>query len=321
MRILIIAFVAFIFLLRFASAEVLNPGETTLEILGINLTALCDPNDDFTGTCQPLALNGDLSYLNIKWIAFYADGIERDIGVECYLNCPNPGKDIDTNCTAYRNSTNYCTYTAKTGYGFCTIVNPNYLFKNQINNVTCKFYDPARTGIKYLPYPNRTFFSTNFDIFTTKNESVTVGKRITLGLSIRNNGLLITNFTSNVSVGINPQLVMIENPANRTGQLRYNQIGKLNPTIILLSAEKANLIVLTKSDIDPTVCYNDGDCAVNYLCLENKCWSKNIISINAENSSLPDFGLIGFIQIMVLAAGIVSVSITIKSKKSSRKRF
>jgi hypothetical protein len=303
MRILIFTFVALVLLSGFAHAEVLKPGEANFEILGIIING-SSPGDDFTGTSQNLALYGDLSYLNIKWIAHYADYIEREIGIDCYLNCPNPGNSIDTNCMAYKNSTNYCNYTALTGYGFCTIVNPNYLFKKEMNSITCRFYDPARMDIKYLPYPNRTFYSTNFDIFATSNESVTVGKPIDLGLNIRNKGLLITNFTSNISAMLKPQFVVIENPVGQTGQLKYNQIGKLNPTITLLSAEKINFMVLTKSDIDPTDCSYE-DCANGDLCIDNKCWTENLVSFSANESSLPDFGFTGLVQIMILSAAAI----------------
>lgn len=159
--------------------------------------------------------------------------------------------------------------------------------------------------IKYLPYPNRTFYSTNFDIFATSNESVTVGKPINLGLNIRNNGLLITNFTSNISAMLKPDMVIIENPVGQTGQLKYNQIGKLNPTITLLSAEKINFRVLIKSEIDPNDCIDNKGCASGDLCIDSKCWTENLISLSANESNLPDFGFIGFVQIMVLSATVI----------------
>lgn len=307
MRTLIFSFIALIFLLQTASAQALQPGNVTFEILGINVTPLCDPDEDFTGTCQYLALYGDLSYLNVKWTTYYADGIEREIGVDCYLNCPSPGADIDANCLAYKNSTNYCNYKAKVGYGFCTIVKPNYLFKNQLNNVTCKFYDPSRPDIKFLPYLNRTFYPTRFDIFTTLEGAATVGKAFTLGLNIRNLGLLISNFTSNVSAMLNPYLVVIENPVSQTDQLKYDQIGKLYPKITFLSAEKINFKVLTKSNIDPTSCSDDAGCT--YLgtaeCIDSRCWEKRIVTISAGKSSLPEFGWTGLIQIMILSAAVI----------------
>jgi hypothetical protein len=304
MRILIFSFAALILMSGIAYADVLRPGEASFEILGIILN-VSNPGDDFTGTAQNLALYGDISYLNIKWIAHYADYIDRKIAIDCYLNCPNPGTDIVTNCAAYKNSTNYCNYTALTGYGFCTIVNPNYIFNKTLNNVTCRFYDPGRTDIKYLPYPNRTFYSTTFDIFEVSGESVTVGQPIDLGLSIRNRGLLVTTFTSRISPMNKPDLVIIENPVGQTGQLKYNQVGKLNPAITLLSAEEINFKVLTRSDIDPFTCIYNESCASGELCIDNKCWTENVITINANKSSLPDFGLVGILQIMALSAAVI----------------
>lgn len=309
MRILIFSFIALIFLLKISIAEeALLSGETTFEVLGIALSPLCDPNDDFTGRCQFLALYGDLSYLNVKWTAQYSDRTERDIKTECYLNCQNAGRDIDTNCLAYKNSTNYCNYISKTGYGFCTIVNPNYLFKNQLNNVTCKFSDPSKPYVKYLPYPNRTFYPISFQVFTTQTESITVGQSFILGLNIRSIGLIFSNYTANVSVLPNLQgtiPAIVENPVSNTSVLKYNEIGRLNPKITFLSAEKANIKVLTRSNVDPITCIDDTDCTSygsGAQCIDIKCWKMNIVEIAAGTASLPDFNWTGLLQIMILSA-------------------
>lgn len=307
MKILIFSLIALMFLVQTVSAQELLPGETTFEILTINLTQLCSPDDDFTGTCQNLALYGDLSYLNIKWNAYFSDGIDREIGVECYLNCPNPGENITNNCLAYKISRNYCSYKSLTGYGICTIVNPNYLFKNQINNVTCRFYDPSRPNTEYLPYPNRTFYPTKFDVFTSLNATVTVGESFVLELKIRNLGLIVSNFTSNVSALNKQDLVIIENPITQTGQLKYNQIGKLYPKITFLSAEKINFKVLTKSNIEPVTCSINEDCSYHNPgeCVNGRCWKKNVVEVDASMLSLPEFGWNGLLQIIILSSIVI----------------
>ena len=312
MRTLVFSFIVLIFLLQATSAQTLKGGETTFEIFGIILDPFPPGPDgdggDYTGTSQTLVLYGDEYYLNARWNARYSDGIERTIGVKCYLNCPTPGKDIDTNCIDYKNSTNYCSYEALTGYGFCTIINPEYLFRDQLNNITCKFYDPTMPEINYFPYPNRTFYPTYFEIFTTSEGSVTVGTPFILGLNIRSLSLIAGNFTSNVTVQENIGgliLAIVKNPIDQTSVLKYNQIGKINREITFLSAETTHLEVLTKSDVDPTVCFDDEECidfGPEAKCIDGKCWKRNIVTINADRASLPEFGWIGLLQIMILSA-------------------
>lgn len=307
MRTWVFCFIFLVFFLKVASAEVLKEGTIEFEILGVIIPPLSS-NQDFTGMSQNLALDGDLSYLNIKWNAYYSDYIDRSIGVSCYINCPNPGDDIDNNCAAYRNSTNYCNYTAITGYGFCTIVNPNYLYNNKLNNVTCSFFNPAIPNVKFLPYLNRTFYPIKFEIFTASNGTVTVGQPLVIGLNVISRGLIPTNFTSNVTIMPNQKgqiLGSVENAVSSTPQLRYNQIGKLNPKVTFFSSDKTNVKVLTRAVVDPVICYSDGNCGTDSECVDNRCWKKNIIPFNADRASLPDFTLLGFMQIMLLSSLIV----------------
>ncbi len=276
-----------------------------ITISGVTITPLCDPEDDFTGTCQYLALYGDLSYLDIKWSARYSNDMEKEIRVDCYLNCPNPGTDMDTKCADYKNSTNYCSYKALTGYGFCTIVKPGYLFKGQINNVTCNFYDPANPTVNYLPYPNRTFEPIDFDVYSALNVSVTVGESFALPVNVRNFGLFAGNFTSNTSALVKPYLVSIENPIGLIEKLKYNDIGEMYSKVTFLSAEKINLKVLVKSNLDLTTCSVPADCS--YLgsdaeCIGSKCWKRTTVEIKSGMLSLPEFNWTGVIQIMIIAS-------------------
>lgn len=284
----------------------LNPGETTFDV-PINIIPLCDPGDDFTGECQNLALYGDLSYLNVKWNAYYSDNADKPIGIDCYLNCPNPDADINTNCVDYKNSTNYCSYQGPTGKGFCTIVKPSYLY-NKTNNVTCNFYDPSVPEGKYLPYPNRTFKPIDFDVYSSLGGSVTVGETFVLPVNVRNHGLFVNNFTINVSVLVKSNLVYIENQVNQTDTLRYNKIGRIYPKVTFLSAEKVNFKVLTKPNTDPNTCSKSSDCTylgASVECVNSRCWKMNTVEITADISSLPEFNWTGLLQIIVLSAVVI----------------
>ena len=277
-------------------------------IPGVTIDPLCDPYDDFTGKCQDLALYGDLSYLNIRWNAHYADYVPRKIGVNCYLNCLNPGTNITGNCDEI--PTNYCNYQSLTGYGFCTILNPNYLFQGQPNNVTCGFYNPAYPDIQFLPYPNRTFKPIEFDISSVLNTTATVGKPFILPVRVRNFGLLVDSFTSNTSIlfSDNPDTISIENPIDQTGNLKYNEVGEIYSRINFLSTGKTNFEVLVKSNLDRSSCTSDSDC--DYLdlpgsdaeCIDGSCWKRITVGIDPGISSLPEFGWTGMLQIILLSA-------------------
>jgi len=277
------------------------------------LNPLCEPNYDFTGACQNLALYGDLFYLNVQWNASYLDNVEREIVVNCYLNCPNIDIVTDLNAQCAQTSTSHCSYRSLTGYGFCTIVNPGYLFKGQINNVTCSFYNPSDPTMNYVPYPNRTFKPIEFDAYSALNGSATVGKSVVVPVNVRNFGLFAGNFTSNTSVldPNNANLVFIENPIGLTENLTYNGIGQTYSRVTFLSAEKINLKVLVKSNLDQTTCSGDSDC--NYLgsgaeCINNKCWKKIAIGINPNMSSLPEFNWTGLLQIIIISTVVIFFS-------------
>ncbi len=280
-------------------------------ISGVTIIPLCDPEDDFTGTCQYLALYGDLSYLDIKWSARYSNDMEKEIRIDCYLNCPNPGTDMDTKCADYKNSTNYCSYKALTGYGFCTIVKPGYLFKGQINNVTCNFYDPSDPTITYTHYPNRTFEPIDFDVYSALNVGVTVGESFALPVNVRNFGLFAGNFTSNTSALVKPYLVSIENPIGLIENLKHNGIGEMYSKVTFLSAEKINLKVLVKSNLDLTTCSVPADCS--YLgsgaeCIKSKCWKGITVEIKSGMLSLPEFNWTGLLQIIIISSVVVFFS-------------
>jgi len=279
--------------------------------ISIIIDQLCDPKEDFTGECQSLVLYGDQSYLNVKWDAHYKDNVEREIGVECYLNCPSPSDDIKTNCAAYENLTNYCSYKSLTGYGFCTIVDPGYLFKGQINNVTCSFYDPSNPDIQYSPYPNRTFKPIDFDVYSVFGGSLTVGEPFVLPANVRNFGLFAGNFTSNISALVKPHLIYIENPITMIENLKYNDIVEIYSKVTFLSAEKINLKVLVKSNLDRTTCSGSGDCG--YLgsgaeCIGSACWKRTTVEINPRMSSLPEFNWTGLLQIIIISTVVVFFS-------------
>jgi hypothetical protein len=297
-----------IFLIPVASAQtVLRPGETNFTVDAIIL----DPVTDYAGVNE-IGLAGDVNYLNIKWNATYDSGEERDIGVKCYLNCPDPLPDIDVKCAPYQ----ACSYLGPTGVRICTIPTPNYLFKN-INNITCKFYDPLNPSIDYIPreclpfkcYINRTFWPINFSLSAAPAKiEITVGKSFILPIDVKNFGLLKSNFTVNTTA-LKPEIASIDNSVTATETLGYGQIGRVYPRITLLYSDALTLKILAKSGIEPvpnfdTSCSVNSDCSHygSAECMNNRCWKRLDVQISAGNASLPEFDITGVIQILLLAA-------------------
>jgi hypothetical protein len=302
MRILILL-LTFLVLVGIAFSQIpLQPGETTFTVGSIVLNPL-PPEEDYTGTAQYLGLTGDLNYLIIKWNAYYYTGEEKDIGVWCYLNCPNPVPPIDVNCAGYQN----CTKIVPPGKYSCSIDSPKYNFKT-INNVTCRFYDPSNPSLEYLFYPNRTFYSIKFQT-SVSPVTITVGEPFTLPINVQNFGLLKSSFTTNISFvpsAFSPPVV-IENSVSSTEEISYSQIASTFPRVTFLASGNANFEIYSKSNIEPvpnfnTACNNNADCP-NFApyCINNRCWAKQMLTISAGKKSLPEFDFLGIIFILAIA--------------------
>jgi hypothetical protein len=320
MRILIFI-LTFLLLVGIAfSQTTLQPGEATFTVGSVVLKPL-PTEEDYTGAAQFLGLAGDLNYLNIRWNAYYYTGEERDIGVWCYLNCPNPVSPINVNCKDYQN----CTYLGPSGKHSCSIYLPKYNFKN-INNVTCRFYDPSNPSIEYLPYPNRTFYSIKFET-SVSPVTITVGDPFTLPINVQNFGLLKSSFTTNISFipsAFSPP-VLIENPFSSTEEISYNQIASTFPRITFLATGNANFEIYSKSNIEPvpnfnTACNSNADCpAFAPYCVNNRCWAKQMVTISAGKKSLPEFDFFGIIFILLIATVLLALNFQNKSFKFLKK--
>jgi hypothetical protein len=320
MRVLILLLISLLIASIAFSQITLLPGETTFRVGSIFLKQL-PPEEDYTGTAQFLGLTGDLNYLNIRWDAYYYTGEEKDVGVWCYLNCPNPLSPIDSNCVGYQN----CTYFGPTGKHSCSISLPRYNFTN-INNVACRFYDPSNPSIEYLPYPNRTFYSIKFEV-SSPAVTISVGEPFTLVINVKNVAFLKSSFTTNIS--FNPSAfsppVLIENPFSSTEEVSYSQIASSFPRITFLATGNANFEIYSKSNIEPvqnfnTACNSDTDCpAFAPHCINNRCWAKQMVTISAGKKSLPEFDFLGIIFILLIATVLLALNFQNKSFKFLKK--
>jgi len=263
-----------------ANAQIiLKPGQTAFEVKSISVSEI--------------QLLGNPSYLNVYWNASYIGGT-GNIGATCYLNC-NPKL---TDCS----SAQQCNYTGPTGTAVCTILNPLYLYYDD-NLVVCKFFDPAFPGIPYEPYPNKTFRPIKFNVWLSP-VTATIGREFDLQINVKNIGLFDDSYSVTVTTPT-PNILYL-NP-----QTVQTSIGPLKGDSYLNTPETgfsyAKLTVLAD---EPCVCITvnstaRADILGNYNIDSTGCQPK-CVQIKSKLASLPDFGLLGIVQIILLA-GILAL--------------
>ncbi len=303
------------------AAVKLNPGTTTFTYQPIFLYNVTDDSGS-----TPLGIDATVGKLKIFWDAYFCnsigkgaciDTVDKSVGVTCYFDCVlQKGDVIDTKCA----DKTKCQF-AGIGAGSCTISNPSYLSKTQngnspVNNITCKFYDSENPGLGYAPYPNRSFYASSFGT-KVSDISATVGEEFIIPVRTTNLGMFSDSY--NVRITTNkPDLVYIATPNIDTEKLTYGKVALTSENLRFLYADSMTLNIFSKSSIGSatnfdTTCTSDADCA--YLtkgscncpdlegsCASKVCWVKNEVNVIAQNASMPEFGLFGFLQIIILAA-------------------
>jgi hypothetical protein len=275
---LLAVFLALTLFFPLANAQtVLEPGEKVFTVKSMIISALqLQGNYSTTGSY----------YLNIYWNSYYIVGT-GDIGAICYLNC-NP-KTAD--CSSAKN----CSYLGPTGNAVCTIINPSYNFYGD-NIVICKFYDPATPDIPYEPYPNKPFRPVAFSVWLFGVTS-TIGKEFSLQTNVKNTGLFDDRYNVTVSTPT-PNILAIQNPEAFVGPLKGDSYLNVPET----GASYTRLTVLTD---EPCVCITvnstvKADIPGSYNMDSTGC-PANCVKIKSKLASLPDFGFLGILQIILLA--------------------
>lgn len=250
-----------------------------------------------------LALVGDPGFLNVRWDAKDPGGIERQIGVNCWLNCVADPDQLLSNvnlCAGYQN----CSYVGPTGDHSCSIQTPSYNF-NSGNNVTCRFYDTLLPS-QGLVVENRSFYTVDYEVFTP-SVSLTVGTDAILPIDVKSFGILPNYYTNNLTALQNSQLVSVSGQFANTANVRCGENGRTFPNIKLLSSGEIPFLILSRSSVDTTVCTVDAECG--YLsdgpapgrCVSNVCWKSYDLSIQAGVASLPEYGIVGFAIIILIS--------------------
>ncbi len=271
----------------------LTPGQTEFEISSMKLNLI---------EGEALNLTVGMDYTTVAWDVWYP----TDIGVKCYLNCKNPGTNIDVNCASSKS----CSYEGDVGRRSCTINGPIYSVPPS-NNMTCKFYDLAKPQLSYMPYPNRTF---NFIFFRPEiaGGTATIGNEFILPVRILDLGLYPDSYKVKTTATTNPEYVIVNMPEINSEITNYKETAIINDKLRFIYAGNMKLEILTRSNTMPTVNYPSscsGDSQCEYLgagskCISNLCWARTEVDIASKYASLPEYGLFGLIIILISSVAI-----------------
>lgn len=213
---------------------------------------------------------GDLDYFNVLW------SIQTDV-------------KIAMECTLYGEATQKCIpypYVQTSGEGACAVRNPMYEFGDSAsgaeNNISCKFYDVINPEI--LSWKNETFKPVAFGLFVTP-VAITIGEPFSLPIQVKNLGLLTDNYT----VEVTPLLpnVGVEQKYTYLKDVERGETVETRVRLAVLSLQPTPRI------------------KVNVTSSISGFHISKIIEFEGGVASLPEFGLIGILQIMIIAALVV----------------
>ncbi len=244
------------------------------------------------------SFSGELSKFDANWEAFYPTLTSRDMKAKCALNC-NPSTQncagaLGQSCEPYDQSLG----TNQLKKGSCSVSNPYYNFA-QTNKIICLFYDPNDLSLNAVV--NHDFIPLDFDIRSTSRISSSVGSVIDLRVDVNNKGLLGDAYTVTLAAS-DPTAVDITPQSRNTGKIPSKQLGSVTSSIRPL-VDKTNLITVTvTSDTQPSM---------------SKVFQ---VELNPSLFVLPEFGLVGFLQIVIIAAIVYFLLVNKMFKSKPRRR-
>jgi len=167
------------------------------------------------------------------------------------------------------------------------------------------------------------FYPVNYK-FWTNPISISIGNPIDLPIYVQNLGMLPDTYNVTVAYSgqtANPSRIAIGNSPSQTELLYTNQIGKTTARLQLISATSSSITlgiyVMSNTDatnntistctVGPT---GDSICK-SYLgntsvtCFSGKCVKYTEIIVGTGMASLPDFGWLGLLQIILFASFLV----------------
>ena len=249
---------------------------------------------------HPLGFNGAQNTLTVIWNASTSTGqtLGYKLNVSCILN------DTYT-LKCEKNNIDF-------GINSCDINVGAYNYKN-LNTVKCTFI-LANNNLINGTF-NRSFQPLAFQVEIPSELGATVGKEIPLEVRVTNYGLLKTAYTINISA--DSSSVYIEQPILTTEEIKHGETVENQTTISFLTATETNIDVFTRPTSPEISC----DCP-NYrlffddgVCVSNICWTKKSISIKVGSMSLPEYGVGGLLQLMIISTIVFTAAIIARKKK------
>ncbi len=247
-----------------------------------------------------IRLIGNRKYLNIFWKSGYFEGERKEIAIKCFLNCFNPGDDIESNCAGYQNCTSIALAFTQAA---CTIQDPQYNFEN-LNLIMCKLFDPSFPDVEFKPYPNTTFWTLNFSLLPIKNITSTVGSSIVLPLTIKNLGLLDDTYEINITPLTNPNFISIKDRLTNLS-LKSNELGSQSIKITPLFSTSVDLGIWVYSTSPEW--FNCNNCPSGFVCeaSSGKCSKYISLKIESGNSSLSEISSLEIIFLILIALFLI----------------
>lgn len=240
----------------------------------------------------------DNDVFNAKWEAMYLLSDERSMNVKCGLNCDPETESCGTDVAPVAGKT-CLPYDHGSKKGNCVVANPAYAMVG--NSIDCLFYDPMHTQVNTTMV--HTFKAFDFSIRSSERSIASVGEKVDLKVDVANKGLVKDSYRISVSadsinsVDISP--VQIVQPSSMSTEIvESDKVTSVSVSVRPLVAEDNRIIVIVTS-------VGCSGCAPQTL----------YIPLKVKLYSLPEFGLSGFVQVMV-TAGVVYLVVNITKSKS-----
>ncbi|MBI2547168.1 MAG: chitobiase/beta-hexosaminidase C-terminal domain-containing protein [Candidatus Aenigmarchaeota archaeon] len=226
--------------------------------------------------------SGDKSGFDVLWQAFYPTQTMQSMNVECGLNCDprtqNCAQIAGEGCNPYP----YQHGTESVKSGQCRILSPSYNFASgSSNKIMCLFYDPANKQ-QYNTFTSYDFTPIDFSLLSSNQIIATVGSTTELKVSIANRGTLTDSYSVSV-VADNPGTLQISPVAFTTDGISSNQATSAEFQIRPL-VDNNRITITVTSTTNPSLTQTI------------------VMDVKSGLFQLPDFGLAGFIQIIIIAA-------------------
>ncbi len=241
--------------------------------------------------------SGDLTKFDTEWEAFYPDDPFRTMEVKCGLNCDpqtaDCGSIIGQGCLPY--PVQHGAESVKKGS--CAVSSPTYNFA-ATNKIMCLFYDPINPSLK--TFVDHDFTPVDFELNYPPKIVADVGSSFDLKIDISNKGLLRDTYrvdlTGTETVSISPESVTTE----------------------VVDRSKS---VSVFSSITPLV-DQSGQLTLKVTSLTSGKVVTKTIELNPKLFILPEFGLLGLIQIIAIATIVyfLFASRLFRVKKSRRRK-